>query len=121
MIYLNAGDLDQFITLQQRAAGQNAHGQASGAWGNVSGLVDIRARADTRQGGDGFGAGQDRPTSQVTFRMRWSETRWTTIKASMRVMWRGKAHEIVGEPINVKGADVAIDLMCVAGTGDGLA
>ena len=44
MIYINAGELDQYITLQERAAGQNAHGQATGAWGNVAGLADIRAR-----------------------------------------------------------------------------
>lgn len=121
MIYINAGDLDQFVTFQQRASGQNAHGQANGSWGNVSGLVDLRARADTRQGGDSFGAGQDHATSQVTFRLRWSEARWAAINPRMRVMWRGVPHEIVGEPINVKGADVAIDLMCIAGTGDALA
>lgn len=119
MIYLNAGELDQYITLQQRAPGQNAHGQANGAWGDVTGLVDIRARADTRPGANGFAAGQEHPTSPVTFRVRYSSTRWSTITAHMRVMWRGVAHELVGQPVNVRGANVAIDLPCVAGAGDG--
>lgn len=120
MLYINAGDLDQRITLQQRASGQNTLGQANGAWGNVSGLVDIYARADTRPGADGFAAGQDRPTSPVTFRIRYSATRWSTITAQMRVMWKGVAHELVGQPIDVGGKRVAIDLPCVAGAGDGL-
>jgi SPP1 family predicted phage head-tail adaptor len=115
VIYLGAGDLDQQITFQQRAAGQNAHGQASGAWANVAGLVNIRARVDTRPGQDAFGAGQEYTTAPVTFRVRYR----TTINERMRIMWRGVAYEMTGPPINIQGANVALDITAVAGTGDG--
>lgn len=115
MAYINAGELDQLVTLQQRAAGQNAHGQASGAWENVTLMDNIRARVDTRPGRDAFGAGQEVPTGAATFRIRYRPG----VHERMRVMWRGVAYEIVGQPINVQGANVAIDLQCVAGTGDG--
>jgi hypothetical protein len=35
------------------------------------------------------------------------------------VMWRSVPYEIVGQPINVQGAKVAMDVVCVAGVGDG--
>lgn len=115
MVYINAGDLDQFITLQQRASGVDALGNANGAWENVSGLTDIRAKVDTRPGQDFFAAGQDQATYPATFRIRYRET----ITSTMRVVWRGQVFEIVGQPINVKGANVAIDLQCIAGQKDG--
>ena len=113
MIYINAGDLDQFITLQERAAGQNAHGQANGAWSAA--LTDIRARVDTRPGADPFVAGQEHATMPVTFRIRYR----AGVHERMRVLWRGVPYELVGQPINVQGANVALDLPCVAGVGDG--
>ncbi len=115
MSYLQAGDLDQYITLQARAAGVDSLGNANGAWGNVSGLVDIRAKVDTRPGQDFFAAGQDQATYPATFRVRYR----TTITSAMRVLWRSQVFEIVGQPINVKGANVALDLQCVAGRKDG--
>lgn len=118
-MYLNAGDLDQFVTLQKRATGLDSLGNANGAWENVSGLTDIRAKVDTRPGQDFFAGGQDQATAPATFRIRWSETRWSTITPAMRLTWRGQVFEIVGQPINVKGADVAIDLQCIAGAKDG--
>lgn len=113
---IQAGELDQQITFQQRAAGTNAHGQPNGAWANVTGLVDIWAKVDTRPGQDGFAAGQEHASAPVTFRIRYR----TTVNERMRVMWRDVPHEIVGKIIDVKGAKVALDVQCVAGTGDGL-
>jgi SPP1 family predicted phage head-tail adaptor len=112
-MYLNAGDLDQYVTLQQRAAGNNAHGQAAGAWVNV--FTNIRARVDTRPGADRFAAGLEHASSPVTFRIRYREG----VHERMRVLWRGVVHEVVGQPVDVKGAGVAIDITAVAGLGDG--
>lgn len=112
-MYINAGDLDQFITLQQRAAGVDAHGQPNGAWSDV--LVDIRAKVDTRPGQDFVGAGQEQSTLPVTFRIRYR----AGVHERMRVVWRGLPYELVGQPIDVKGAKVALDLPCVHGLGDG--
>jgi SPP1 family predicted phage head-tail adaptor len=113
-VHINAGDLDQQITLQERAADtRDAHGQANGAW--VAAFTDIWARADTRPGGDYFAAGQEHATMQVTFRIRYREG----VHERMRVLWKGQLFELVGRPINIKGAGVALDLPCVAGSGEG--
>lgn len=112
-MHLNAGELDQVITVQQRAAGKDSRGQPNGAWSDY--LVDIRAKVDTRPGQDVFGGGQEQPTLPVTFRIRYR----TGLHERMRVLWRGQYYELVGQPINVKGAGVALDLPCVTGVGDG--
>ncbi len=114
MIYVNAGELDQFVTLQERDdAGVDSLGQPNGAWVDV--FTDIRARADTRPGRDMFAAGQDQATLSTTFRIRYREG----VHERMRLLWRGQVYEIVGQPLNVQGANVAIDLVCVAGQKDG--
>lgn len=115
MLTLQAGELDQQITFQERAAGTDTRGQANGAWANVAALTNIWSKADTRPGQDFFGDGQEHATSTVTFRIRYR----TTVHERMRVVWKGQTFEIVGRPINVKGANVALDVQCVAGTGDG--
>ena len=51
----------------------------------------------------------------VTFRIRYR----TGVHERMRVLWRGLPYELVGQPIDVKGAKVALDLPCVQGLGDG--
>lgn len=113
-LHLNAGDMDQLITLQERGADtRDAHGQATGAWVNV--FTDICAKADTRQGGDFFAAGQDHATMQVTFRIRHR----AGVHERMRVLWKGQLYELVGRPVDVKGQGVALELACVAGTGEG--
>lgn len=113
-MHLNAGEFDQFITLQARAnETADAHGQASAAWVNV--LTNIAARVDTRPGQDTVAAGQERATLPVTFRIRYR----TVVHERMRVLWRGQVYELLGQPINVKGANVALDLACVAGLSEG--
>lgn len=113
-VHINAGDLDQQITLQEQdPTDVDAHGQADGAWVNV--FTDIWARADTRPGQDAFAAGQDRATMPCTFRIRYREG----VHERMRVLWKGRVFELVGHPVNVKGASVALDLPCVAGLKDG--
>lgn len=115
MLELDAGDFDQQITLQQRASGVDSLGNANGAWEDVSGLTGIWAKVDTRPGQDFFAAGQDQATYPATFRVRYR----TTILPTMRVVWRDQVFEIVGQPINVKGANVATDIQTIAGQKDG--
>lgn len=113
-VYINAGEMDQRITLQQRASeSKDGQGQANAAW--VSVFTDIAARADTRPGQDAFAAGMEHPTQPVTFRIRFR----LGVHSRMRVLWRGRVYELVGQPINVRGANVALDLQCVAGVKDG--
>ena len=115
-LHLNAGDMDQLITLQERASdARDTRGQANAAWVNV--LTDICARADTRPGSDYFAAGQHHGTQQVTFRIRHR----AGVHERMRVLWRGQLFELTGRPVDVRGAGVALDLPCIAGTGEGLA
>lgn len=113
-MYLNAGELDQRITVQARANDTpDGHGQATAAWVNV--LTDIAAKVDTRPGQDLVAAAQEQATLPVTFRIRYR----TTINDRMRVLWRGQVYELLGQPINVRGANVALDLPCIAGLSEG--
>lgn len=109
MVYLNAGELDQRITLQEPPAGLDDLGQAEGDWTDL--LTDISAKVDTRPGQEFFAAGQDHDTYPATFSIRYREG----LHERMRVVWRERIYHLVGGPIDVKGQRVRIDLQCVAG------
>jgi SPP1 family predicted phage head-tail adaptor len=112
-VTLKSGSLDQRLTLQQRAAGVSVDlGEAAGAW---AGVATVWAQAQPLRGREFFASGQMQQALDVRFRIRWR----AGVLASMRVLWRGEPYEIVGEPINVDGARVVLELMCVKGVRDG--
>lgn len=108
---LSAGEKDQYVTIQSRAAGQNTVGQANGAWGTH---VQLWAQALPVRGSEYFAAGQVQSDASVRFRIDFRED----ITPRMRVLWRGVAHDIDGV-IDVMGRRTVLELMCTAGRGDG--
>jgi SPP1 family predicted phage head-tail adaptor len=113
--HISAGSLDQLVTLQARSAGQDARGQASDTWVDVA--TNVWARVAPRRGRDFFAAGQEQATFDCTVLLRYR----TDITASMRVLWQGQPLELVGEPVNVGGAGVYLELLCVRGPRAGAA
>jgi SPP1 family predicted phage head-tail adaptor len=109
---LNAGELDQRITIRQRAAGLDAHGHPSGAWTNVA---TVWAAARPITGREFFAAGETRSEVSVKFRIRYR----TGITAAMQVLWRGVAHDIVAPPMELFGGKEVLELMCSTGKQDG--
>lgn len=101
---ITAGMLDQRITIQARAAGQDALGNASGAWTDVA---TVWARARPLRSRELFAAGQTQNVSDVEFTIRWR----ADVTHAMRIMWRGVAHEITGAPIDVDGQRQWMELL----------
>lgn len=108
---MNAGALNQRITIQQRADGVDQLGQAATTWADVA---TVWAAAAPLRGREFFAAGQMQTEVSLRFKIRWR----AGIESAMRVLWRGQAHDIVSV-IDVGGARVELELMCLAGVRDG--
>jgi len=118
-LMIDPGELTQRITLQVRASGQDALGQANGAWGNVPtdptvwakpGFVTARDIA-----ADIAAAGQQIATLDAKWFIRYR----ADVLPSWRVLWNSQPFELVGRPINVDGMNEWLQLLCVAGVRDG--
>lgn len=108
---LAAGALDQRITIQQPSAAVDGHGQRVETWTDVAA---VWARAQPLRGREFFAAGQIQSEAAVKFTIRWR----TGVAGNMRVLWRGEAHAIVAEPMDVDGQRVLLEIMAAAGIRD---
>lgn len=102
---LNAGALDQRVTLQRRTVGRDDRGQALETWATVATLW---ASVKPRRGRDFLAAAQDQATFDCTVWLRYR----ADILATDRLLWKGQPLDIVGQPVNVAGAGVWTELMC---------
>lgn len=108
---MNAGKLNQRLTLQQRVASQDGLGQAAGAWQDVA---TVWGRAQPLRGREFFAAGQMQASAEVKFTIRYRPD----VAASWRVLWRGAPHDLVAPPIEVEGGREFIELMAATGVRD---
>lgn len=111
-IAINAGDLRERITLQSPPVGRNAVGGRSGDWVDEA---TVWAAAWPVSAREMLAGGQITSEVSVRFRIRYR----AGVLPSWRVVWRGVAYAIVGDPIDVQGRQVALDLMCSGGIRDG--
>lgn len=109
---INAGDLRERITLQSPPTGRDSLGQRSGAWVDES---TVWAAAWPLSSREMLAAGQIQSEVTVRFRIRYR----SGVLPSWRVLWRGVPHAIVGEPVDVQGARVMLELLCVSGAAGG--
>lgn len=109
---ITAGQLDQRLTLQSRAAGVDVLGQASGAWTTVA---EVWGRARPLRSREIFAAGQAQSVADVEFTIRYR----TDIGTTWRVLWRGVPHDITGAPIDVDGQRHWLELLATSGVRDG--
>jgi len=107
-----SSDLRERVTIQARAAGNDAHGQESPAWTD---LATVWAKAEPLRGRDFFAAGQMQSAVSIRFAVRWR----ADLTGAHRVLWRGVPHEVEGQPIDVDGRRHTLELMCVSGVRDG--
>lgn len=108
---IDIGQFDQRVQLQARVAGQDAHGQANGAWQTVA---TVWGKVEPLRGREFFAAGQSQSEVEVRVRIRYR----SGITTQMRVLWRDAAHDIISviEPL---GAREQLELMCSTGKRDG--
>lgn len=109
---ITAGQLDQRITLQSRAAGVDALGQPSGAWLDVA---TVWGRARPLRSRELFAAGAVGNVTDVEFTIRWR----ADVRVSWRILWRGQPYDITGEPIDVDAQRQWIQLLAASGVRDG--
>ncbi len=101
------------VSLQVRADGKDARGQANGAWQDWA--TGIWAKVQPLRSRDFFAAGQMQASVDTLIAFDWMPG----VLPTMRVVWEGRPFEIAGEPIDVDGAHHTLELMCVAGVRDG--
>lgn len=110
---LNAGTLRHRITLQSPPTGRSSLGARTGDWTTEA---TVWAAAIPLSSRELLAAGQMQSEITVRFRIRWRDG----VLPSWRVLWRNVPYAIVGEPIDVQGERVALDLLCTAGIRDGV-
>jgi len=111
---ITAGQLDQRLTLQSRAAGADVLGQASGAWADVA---TVWGRARPLRSREIFAAGQTQNVTDVEFTIRWRDD----VLPTWRVLWRDVPYDITGQPIDVDGQAQWLELLAATGVRDGRA
>jgi SPP1 family predicted phage head-tail adaptor len=110
---LAAGPMDQRVQIQQRLnSTQNELGENTTPWTT---LATVWASAEPLRGREYFAAGQQQQVLDVRFVIRYR----SDVNGTMRIVWRGQPHDIVGQPINVDGRREKLELMTVAGVRDG--
>lgn len=107
---MQAGNLDQRITLQSRSTGVDAVGQASATWLDVA---TVWAQVHTVRGREFFAAAQTQQEQTVKVRIRYR----SGVTTDMRLMWEGRPHDITGV-IPVGRRDM-LEIMCLQGVKDG--
>lgn len=112
-VAINAGSLRHRITLQSPPTARDSLGQRSGDW-----VDEATVWADARplSSRELLAAGQINSEISVRFRIRYR----AGVLPTWRVLWRDVPHAIVGNPIDVNGERVALDLLCTAGIRDGV-
>ena len=107
---LEAGQLDQRVTLQSRSTVQDAHGQDTITWVDVA---TVWAQVQAPRGREFFAAAQVQQEQSLKVRIRYRADVLTT----WRLVWQGRHHDITGAiPV---GRNDMLEIMCLAGVKDG--
>ncbi len=109
---INAGDLRHRLVLQAPPTTRDGLGARSGAWVTQATVWGAAWPVSAREQ---LAAGQINSEATVRFRIRYR----AGVLPSWRVLWRGVPHAIVGDPIDVQGQGVALDILAAAGVRDG--
>jgi SPP1 family predicted phage head-tail adaptor len=111
MSNMQAGKMDQRVTLQSRGGVADAMGQIAIVWSDVE---TVWAQVLPVRGAEFFAAAQMQAEQMVTVRIRHRADVLTT----WRLVWRGLAHDIVG--VITVGRNELLEIMCTQGVKDGV-
>ncbi len=101
---MNAGKLNQRITLQRRKVGQAKSGQASGEWEDV---CTVWAQVKCTNSGYADTDGVVRYEGVYRFYIRWR----ADVTAGMRVVWKGRVFELTGPPADWESDRIGLTLL----------
>jgi len=109
---MNAKDLNQRVTIQQKSVTRAANGEEIVSWVTHSFawacVAPIRGR-------EFFAASQMQGAADYRVTLRYT----ASITRDMRIMFGTTVLAIAAEPINVNSANRWLELMCVSGVRDG--
>ena len=105
---MHPGELNQRITFQARAAGQDELGQPNGAWANVPTDAEVWAKSAGVSSRDIAAGGMHAAGVDAKFIIRYR----TDVQPTWRVLWRGQAYRIVGDPAPVSGGTEWLEVRC---------
>jgi SPP1 family predicted phage head-tail adaptor len=108
---MDPGKLKERVTLQRRAVGTDAMGQASGAWTDVA---TVWALVLPLRGREFFAAAQVQQELSIKVTMRYR----ADVEPTMRLMWQGKPHDITGV-VQLAGQRDWLEVMALGGVKDG--
>jgi len=112
-LHVTTGELTRRISIQQRVDVDNGRGEPIPTWQDL--YTGVWAGKAPLRGREYFAAGQMQTPADVRYRLRFLPG----ITAAMRVVDGGQAFDIVGEPIDVNGMGITLELMCTSGVRDG--
>ncbi len=107
---VNAGDLDQSVTLQSRSVVTDATGQDTITWVDVA---TVKAQCQAVRGREFFAAAQVQQEQTVKVRIRYR----AGVTQTMRLVWQSVNYDITG--VVPVGRKEMLELMCLAGVKDG--
>ena len=107
---MNAGRLDQRVTLQQKSVTRAANGEEVVSWTPVA---TVWAEVRQIRGKEFFAAAQMQDATDVRVRIRYR----AGVTRDMRLLWRGASLDIVA--VIELGRKEALELMCVSGVRNG--
>lgn len=100
-----AGALTQRLTLLAPTVTEDEHGQRVETYAQVAvvwaAVLSVRTQ-------DQLAAQARDAVAEQRFRLRWR----ADVQGTWRVQWRGLTFEVLGVPVDVAGARVALDLLC---------
>lgn len=107
---MQPGEFNQRITFLARAPGQDALGQASGAWAPASAVPTVWAKSAGVSSRDIAAAGATQSTVDVKFITRYR----ADVQPTWRVQWLGRVFNIIGQPAPVSGGTEWMEIRCTA-------
>lgn len=106
-----SGDLNQRLTLQSRSVAADVLGQPTGAWQSIA---TVWGRARPLRSRELFAAGSIQEAADVEFTLRFR----TDVQSTWRILWRGVAYDITGQPIDIDGRKQWLQLLATSNVRD---
>lgn len=100
------------IVLQEPTKTANSRGEMTKTWAD---WATVFAEATPTRARDIFAAGKEQIPVDTVFRIRYR----SGVTSDMRISWRGDYYEIHGEPIDVDGRRMTLEIMGIKGVRDG--
>lgn len=109
---INPRSLTERVRIERRVPADNDLGEEVGGWVPVA---TVFARAEPIRSRELVAAGQLQDAGDVRFIIRFRPD----VLSAMRLIWRDKPYDIIGEPIDIEARRQWLEMTCTTGLRDG--